>query len=302
SRPARLAFILFGILLLGGLHPFVWCLLFLLLLAPFQRRYWKPILTGVALALVFSTYRILPAAITFWGYKNPFMYGFPTVSVFWNSLTSIYQSPEVILDMKYSDTSSMPWWEVDHYISILGVGFLLYFGLWRRWRETEALTDYRVLNIPMLLITIFSFGAIFGYISHLPLPLISVERTPSRFLILPLLILFALSCIWMQKTFDRLRPGWGVQFLAVAGIIFEGIFLMEHSAAWYAHASKFNLDPGLLQNLESNSDWAKSVEGYYIPVVQISYLISLIALLAFAGFIYFNKKTGRKQREQGENL
>jgi hypothetical protein len=296
NRPARLALILFGILLLGGLHPFVWCLLFLLLLVLFQRRYWKPILIGVALALVFSTYRILPAAITFWGYKNPFMYGFPTLSVFWSSLTSIYQSPGVILDMKYSDTASMPWWEADHYISILGLGFLLYFGLWRRWRETEALTDYRVLNIPMLIITIFSFGAIFGYISHLPLPLISVERTPSRFLILPLLILFALSCIWVQKTFDRLRPGWGIQILAVAGIAFEGIFLMEHSSAWYAHVSRFKLDSGFLQHLESNSGWAKSVEGYYIPVVQISYLISLIAVLAFiAGSVYFYKKGREKE-------
>ncbi len=129
SRPVKLTFVLCGILLLGGLHPFVWCLLFLLLLCLFQKRYWKPILTGVALALVFSTYRILPAAITFWDYKNPFMYGFPTSSVFWSALTSIYQSPGVILDMRYSEELSMPWWEVDHYISILGLGFLLYFGL-----------------------------------------------------------------------------------------------------------------------------------------------------------------------------
>jgi hypothetical protein len=303
SRPVKLTFVLCGILLLGGLHPFVWCLLFLLLLCLFQKRYWKPILTGVALALVFSTYRILPAAITFWDYKNPFMYGFPTSSVFWSALTSIYQSPGVILDMRYSEELSMPWWEVDHYISILGLGFLLYFGLWRRWREAEALTDYRVLNIPMLLITVFSFGAIFGYVSHLPLPLISVERTPSRFLILPLLILFALSCIWMQKMFDRSQPGWGVQILAVAGIAYEGILLMEHSSVWYAHASRIKLAAGLLQGIEPTSDWAKSVEGYYVPVVQVSYLISLIALLAFvAGSIYLKKNPGKKKHEDGLNL
>jgi len=291
SRPIRLTLVLCGILLLGGLHPFVWCLLFLLLLALFQRRYWKPILMGVALALVFSTYRILPAAITFWGYKNPFMYGFPSLSVVWSSLTSIYQSPGVIQDMKFVEGSSMPWWEVDHYISILGVGFLLYFGFWRRCRETEVLTDYRILNIPMLLIAVFSFGAIFGYVSQLPLPLISVERTPSRFFILPLLILFVLSCIWMQKTFDRLRPGWVIQALAVTGIACEGVFLMEHSSVWYAHASNYRLDPGLLQSIEPISDWAKSVEWLYVPAVQVSYLISLVALVAFfAGTFYVKTK------------
>jgi len=292
SRPARLAFVLFGILLLGGLHPFVWCLIFLLLLCLFRKGYWKPVLIGVGLALVFSTYRILPAAITFWGYKNPFMYGFPSASVFWNALTSIYQSPEVVLDMKYSEKLSMPWWEVDHYISILGLGFLMYFGFWRRWRDTEAVKDYRVLNIPMLIITVLSFGAIFGFIAHLPLPLISVERTPSRFLILPLLILLALSCIWMQKLFDRSRPGWGVQILTVGVITYQGIFLMEHSSVWYAHASKVKLASGFLKGIEPTSGWAKSVEEYYVPVVQVSYSISLIALVAFfAGTMYLKRKS-----------
>ena len=283
SRPVLLTLVLCGILLMGGLHPFVWCLLFLLLLGPFRKRYWKPIITGVALALVFSTYRILPAAITFWEYKNPFMYGFPSASVFWSALTRIIQSSGVILDMRYSEELSMPWWEVDHYISILGLAFLLYFGFWRRWRETDGLTDYRVLNIPMLLITIFSLGAIFGFISHLPLPLISVERTPSRFLILPILILLALSCIWMQKTFDRLQPGWVIQILAVAGIVFEGVFLVEHSSVWYMHASRFKLTSGILQGIEPGSDWAKSVEGYYISTVQIPYIISLVSIFAFVG-------------------
>jgi hypothetical protein len=203
--------------------------------------------------------------------------------------------------MRYAENTSMPLWEVDHYISILGLGFLLHFGLWRRWRETETVTDYRVLNMPMLLIAVFSFGAIFGYVSQLPLPLISVERTPSRFFILPLLILFVLSCIWMQKAFDRLRPGWGVQVLVVAGIACEGIFLMEHSSVWYAHASNYRLDPGLLQSIEPISEWAKSVEGYYVSVVQASYLISLMAGVAFfARTLYFKMK--RPALEKAEKV
>ncbi len=291
SQPGRLALVLFGILLLGGLHLFVWCLLFLLLVSPFQKRYWKPVLGGVALALVFSMHRILPAIITFWEYKNPFMHGFPSLSVLWSALTQIYQSEGAIQDMRYGENTSMPWWEVDHYISILGLGFLIYFGLWRRWRDREAATDYRTLNIPMLLIMVFSFGAIFGFISQLPLPLISVERTPSRFLIIPLLVLLALSCIWMQRTFDRLLPGWGVQILAAAGIAFEGIFLMEHSSVWYEHTSNIRLAPELLQDLEPASAWAKSVETLYVPIVQGSYLISLVALIAFFAWTqYFKTK------------
>lgn len=219
------------------------------------------------------------------------MYGFPSFSVLWSALTSIYQSQGVILDMKYSKDVSMPWWEVDHYISILGLGFLLYFGFWRRWKEKDSLTNYRILNLPMLLVAIFSFGAIFGFIAHLPLPLISVERTPSRFLILPILILLVLSCIWMQRLLDRLRPGWIVQVFAVVGVAYEGMLLMEHSSVWYEHASKIKLAPGFLQGIEPTSAWAKSMEVYYVPVVHMSYLVSLIAIAAFvAGWLYFKWK------------
>ena len=59
-------------------------------------------INGVGLALVFSSYRIIPAAITFWGYENPFMYGFPSFSVLWSALISIYQSQGIILDMTYT--------------------------------------------------------------------------------------------------------------------------------------------------------------------------------------------------------
>jgi len=292
----RLTWVLFIMLLFGGLHPFVWCLLFLLFLCLFQRRYWKPILTGVGLALVFSTYRILPAAITFWDYQNPFMTGFPSLSVFWSALTLIYQSPEVIRDMEYSEYISMPWWEADHYITLLGLGFLLYFGFWRRWRNTWNMMDYRVLNFPMLVITVLSLSTIFGWIAHLSIPLISVERVPSRFLIIPILILLALSCICMQRMFDNMRPNWGVQILAVAGLLYEGVFLALHSSAWCELASRALIAPGDLQKLEPISSWAKSVEWLYVPTVQISYLISLIALLAFAvGSIYFKKKAREKE-------
>jgi len=297
SRPARLAFVLFGILLWGGLHTFVWCLLFLGILCLCRKRYWKPVGIGVALALVFSSYRILPAAITFWGYNNEFFFGFPSVSVFWAALTEISQSPLVILDKKFTENSILPWWELDHYITILGLGIILYFGIWRRWRETGTEGGYKVLNIPMLVITIFSIGPVFGWITELPIPLITVERVSSRFLILPLLILLALSCIWMQRMFDRMRPGWGAQVLVIAGLIYEGISLMRHSSAWHVKTLYMEAAMGTLPWTDPPSEWAQLVEGYYVPIVQVSYLISLTALSAFAiGTFYL--KFGRQASEE----
>jgi len=297
SHGCNLAFVLFGILLLGGLHPFVWCLIFLLLLCLFQKRYWKPITIGVGLALIFSSYRIIPATITFWGYQNQFFFGFPSVEVFWAALTEISQSPLVILDKKFTENSILPLWELDHYITILGLGIILYFGIWRRWRETGTEGGYKVLNIPMLIITIFSLGSIFGWMTYLPIPFITVERVSSRFLILPILILTVLSCIWMQRMFNRLQPGWGAQILVIAGILYEGVFLMMHSSAWHEKTLYMEAAMGTLPWTDPPSEWAQSVESYYVSIVQVSYLISLTALLAFAiGTFYF--KFGRQASEE----
>lgn len=290
SRPSRLAWVLFGILLLGGVHPFVWCLMFLILLCLCQKRYWKPIFTGLGLAFLFSLFRTLPAAVTFWGFKNQFLYGFPSGSALWSALTKIYQSPEVVQDMKYSEQTSLPWWEVDHYITLLGLGLILYFGLWYLWRRKEKVANYRVLSAPMLIMTIFSLGAVYGLIAHLPIPLISVERIPSRFLIIPILFLLTLSCIGMQRMFDRLRPGWIVPILAVAGLCYEGTFLMMHSSVWFEQASKVKIPLEYFQRELPVSEWARSVEELYVTSVQVSFLISLAALLAFVAVsIYFRK-------------
>ena len=89
--------------------------------------------------------------------------------------------------------------------------------------------------------------------------------------------------------------------LVLSGLIFEGFVLLSHSFIWQVKIlqKKFAEVPFI----DPVSDWAKSVEGYYIPVVQISYLISLIALLAFvAGSIYFNWKVRGKKPEDGLNL
>jgi hypothetical protein len=292
SRPIKLTLVLFGILLFGGLHPFVWCLLFLLLLGLFQKRYWKPILIGVALALVFSTYRILPAVITFWGYNNRFFSGFPSISVFWKALVYV-QGQENMITLDFGKHDTAPWWEVDHYIGIIGLAAIAYFGLFLRWKKGSDwnVNDHRILNGPILILTVFSFYKIYGWISILPIPLITVERVSSRFFIIPLLFLLVFSCIWMQAMFNRSSPGWRAMLLAMAGIFCEGYLLLGHSQFWQVAVWEDVMSKEGIVMIDPVSDWAKSVEGYYIPTVQISYLISLTAILAFvAGYVYFYRK------------
>lgn len=292
----RLAWVFFAMLLFGGVHTFVWCLIFLLLLCLCQKQYWKPVMIGTGLSLVFSLFRLLPAAITFFGYKNEFISGFPSVSVFWNALTSV--GGGAVLSLGLGNDFSVWWWELDHYIGVIGVVVLVYFGIFLRLKEKNSwgINDYRVLNIPMLILAILSFGSIYEIFTLIPIPFISVERVPTRFLIIPLLILLVISCIWMQQMFNRLSANWGVMCIALTGILIEGFLFMEHSAGWQIKVWEAKLS-GLGVTMDTElSSWAKSVEGLYIPVVQISYLMSLIALVAFvAGTIYFKRKSREKE-------
>ena len=292
----RLAWTFFVMLLFGGLHTFVWCLIFLLLLCLCQKRFWKPVAIGIGLSLVFSLHRLLPAAVTFFGYKHNFLSGFPSLSVFWEALTSV-EGQGNVLALSFVDDYA-PWWEVNHFIGIIGLAALIYFGVFLRLKEKNSwgVSDYRVLNVPMLALAILSFGNFYEVFTLFPIPLVSVERVSSRFFIIPLLILLVVSCIWMQQTFNRLSANWGVMLIALTGIIVEGFLFVEHSVRWQVNVWEAKLIGLGLEMDYSRSDWAQSVEGYYIPSVQISYLISLVALITFfVGSIYFNKKAGKKK-------
>jgi len=182
---------------------------------------------------------------------------------------------------------------MDHYIGIIGLVALVYFGIFLRLKEKNSwgINDYRILNVPMLVLAILSFGNFYEIFTLFPIPLISVERVSSRFFIVPLLILLVISCIWMQQMFNRLSANWGVMCIALAGILIEGFLFVEHSAGWQVNVWEVKLMNLGIKMDYSLSDWAKSVEWLYVPAVQFSYLISLTVISAFiAGTIYFKMK------------
>ncbi len=294
----RLSWILFGMLLLGGLHPFVWCLFFVFLLCLFQKQYWKPVLIGVALAMVLSSYRIIPVAITYFGYKNEFVSGFPSISIFWQALTSV-KGQENMLTLGWSDGAA-PWWEVDHYIGVIGLAVMAYFGIFQRMikKNEWGLNDYRVLNGPILILTILSLGSVFKLFTLMSIPFISVERISARFLIIPMLVLLVISCIWMQQMFDRSSPRWSVMLGFLAGIFIHGFLFIEHSSIWQVTVWGDTLSNIIIPMFDTPSSWAQSVEWLYVPAVQISYLISLVAIVAFvAGSFYLKRKRSALGKE-----
>jgi hypothetical protein len=65
---------------------------------------------------------------------------------------------------------------------------------------------------------------------------------------------------------------------------------MMHSSVWFEQASKVKIPLEYFQRELPVSEWARSVEELYVTSVQVSFLISLAALLAFVAVsIYFRK-------------
>lgn len=286
AHGARLAGVLFGILLLGGLHPFFWCLLFLGFLCLFQKKYFKPVLIGVGLSLVFSTYRIVPAMVVFLDYKNSFAFGFPSIPAFLESMIAI-KDFKTVLGPILGKIGYYGWWETNYYIGVLGFGAILYFGIYLRRikREGWESQDYRVLDGPMVILTILSFSYIYGLFTHLPIPLITVERISSRFFIVPLLFLLTLSAIGIQQMLNRSKWNWSLMGLALSGVLLEGMMLLSHSFIWQVKILQVEMQKENVLWLDPVSEWAQSMEEYYVPVVQSSFAVSLTAMAVFLGTV-----------------
>ena len=65
----------------------------------------------------------------------------------------------------------------------------------------------KVLFAPALVLVFFSIGKVYLVINRLPVPLVDSERVPSRFLILPVVVLVTLGCIQLQRFFCRAQSG-----------------------------------------------------------------------------------------------
>ena len=197
---------MFGILLQGSFHVFLWCGLFLFILGLFNRSIFKWVSYSIVASLLLSAVRFLPSATFYGDFIRSYASGFPTFTVFIDSLTTIksFQAAH-----PKSAAYDVGWWEIDVFIGYVGLAFIAYFGIYQRFSSDLASAKYRfrALDMPILLVILFAFGLFFDLLSNLRLPFFSwAERVPMRFFIIPLLLLALISCIRLQASLPKLFP------------------------------------------------------------------------------------------------
>ena len=270
----KLAVVLFLILLTGAVHIFIWCIMLLLLIALFHWKYIKSVIYCIGISIILGLFRLAPAFITFKGGDGRFETGYNSLLNFINALVTI----KPITTFRRINTFTIGWWEFDIYVSFIGVMFLLIFGVYFTYKNYKTLTPaIKYLILPIVVITLFSLGNIFGFIASHTIHLLEYERAPCRFII-PLLFLSIMFSIQLQSFLTRTGNKWMMQVFFYFILLIIGALLLEHSIIWRVKAfEKFLVYKNpYLTNIHIvfvNYDML------YKIVVQISFLISAIAVL-----------------------
>lgn len=243
-RALLISALLFLMILQGGVHLCAISAMFLVFLVLFNWTYNNAVrLAQVGLlSMLLSTCKILPAALYLKGEDRRFVPGFtsPLEIIQWMStladhLTRPAQSWGGPMEAKtYWSMFSAPW-ERNIYVSTAGVVFLAVCAVYLRFRPfaSRTGTTFKHLDGPVAMMTFLSLDSNFLVVTVLGIPLISsVERVPSRFIILPLLTLIAIATIRYQAVLNEKAAHPWARILGVAALAHMGYMLSVHLDKW----------------------------------------------------------------------
>lgn len=220
------ALTLLFLFLQGAFHFFLWCLIFLAGLGLFYPKYFKPAAQAILFSGLLSLVRILPPALEYFKGGPTFISGFTSITDMLSALVVLHAPSEALS----GPFNALPGWETDTYLGFIGAALLVYFGIYQTWRRGGQV---KVLFAPALVLVFFSIGKVYLVVNRLPVPLVNSERVPSRFLILPVVVLVTLGCIQLQRFLDeRSGAGWREKIFYLALLALLGHDLMQHSLIW----------------------------------------------------------------------
>lgn len=230
TTPIKMAFVLFFIMLQGGLHIFVWCITFLVFLFFFNWRHAKPIVLSIVFGAVLSVFRLVPAGFALADRQEKFIWSYPTIRDLIDSLITIrQQTPERLLPW-----GTVGWWEYDMYIGIIGLAFILWFGVALRFSRDPGLAHhkYSALDLPVLITGMFSLSYFHAFLTRIPLPLLRSERVATRFIVLPLILLAVLAAIRLSEVLRKSGQSVKFRIAAIVAIAITALGFVDHSFLW----------------------------------------------------------------------
>ncbi len=259
----------FGMMLVGAIHQVLWCWMFLGLFAAFRPRHWLQMLVALGFGGWLCFFRLLPAAVIFWNKPEAhFLTGYPGLGEVWDGFVVRHGPYEEPVPSLFSQP--LYWWEYDIYLGFTGFALLLYFGVYRRWRNDPEIAALRYpgLDGPMVVLAWLSVNYFFTGIANLPIPLFSAERVSARFLIVPVVMLLVLAVIQMEHLLRTQRLPAAVYALLIGGLFQTAFALGEHNWVWKI-PPPHSPPPPIPRLIDSSPDQL------YVASVYLSAVVSL---------------------------
>jgi hypothetical protein len=270
-----MALVLFGILLQGSIHIFVWCVFFLILLWLFAKQHRIEIFYALVVGFFLSAFRLFPAGLQYGTSSHAFFPGYLSLTDAIRGMIADVSPYEAILGRPSG------WWELDMFIGLLGLAFILVFTVYpfvSKSKGVEVLKKYTTLFIPAGVFALLSFGYLYLPIQSLPIPLFSLERVPSRFMIMPIVMLIFISSISAQAWLMRRQWSLKERIVSVAFLIILGQDLLQHARMWRLENLARAL-PTPAWTLVKDIKIANYSDPIYTTVLGISIVITVIALV-----------------------
>jgi hypothetical protein len=280
TRPVRanalwISMVLLLIWLQGSLHILVGCLIYLVLFALFNVKYFRVVILSFFFAFILCFFRIFPALVSFTEHELYFQSGYPTIRDLFDAFTVI-KVPSI--DMIGGLTGALYWWELDLFIGIIALGFLIVFGIYMARYQDDMAYQFTEFTYPNLITALFAISHFFAPVANLPIPLASVERVPSRMMIIPVLMIVIISCVRFDYYMKRFRSLTVVHWLAIFALIQTFFELMTHMRYWNVPAINATLPTApVLKILAVEA----AGDQFFVNSVRVSFLVSAVGLLAW---------------------
>jgi hypothetical protein len=279
----------------GSFHLFVMSLLFLALLAVGDRRMRAPAAKAGIATLALSLGRLLPPALEAEKFDSEFLSGFISVR---QLLAALIEIRTPIPSEVFDPNPLMPlgWWEIDHYVGMVGTGFLLVFGIAYAWREGKLNST---LAIPMFTMAFLSIGRIYRPLNLLGIPLLSSQRVSTRFVIFAIVFLIVIAAHSLQHYFNRNRISTTGRLGLLALLALMGHDLWQHVKLWRIERM-YDLFP--MREVDLSAEYvANHLDPPYTTALVVGWGVALLALGVLTA-LSLKERTGATQRGSAGGL
>ncbi len=295
---AQMAGLLFFMLLQGGYHQVVWCLIFMGFLAIFAPSKFWDLTKAAATAVLLGAVRLLPEISLLASFNTTFLGGYSNVWSIWTNLVAIVQPGTSILIENTQKKIGL--WEMTLFIGVVGAVFMLYFGMVRPFlrKNTGAAQNHKPVIASILGIVLLSMHHIYRFLQMLlPLPLFLSERVASRMISVAFVFILILAAIEFQIWLNsRTERGFSLGLILI--IIAIGLNdLYQNYLTWKVTQSSiafpagdFRPDNWFVANNFSDTP--------YINLLILGLVISTMTLVFLAAMLWRDKHANIRASRQ----